>query len=47
MCTNLIYGGKPYPCALGDASGCAVVVMAVNSAKRLESVMRVVCVEMG
>ena len=47
MCTNLIYGGKPYPCALGDASGCAVVVTAVNSAKRLESVMRVVCVEMG
>ena len=47
MCTNLIYGGNPYPCALGDATGSAVVCTSVTSPKRLESIMRAVCIEMG
>lgn len=47
MCTDFIYGENAYPCAVGDATGCAMVCASVDSAKRAENLFRGICVEMG
>lgn len=47
MFLPFIYGLKPYPAAVADNKGNAVVCTHVESAKLLEGFFRAVCVQMG
>lgn len=47
MVTFLMYGGQPWPAAVADDKGNAVVIARVRDARTLERIARVITVEMG